>query len=176
MSEKAEFKIEKLDPKKHGREQFVCESPEFTAFLQKQARKEMQARASASYVLVQESNPSGIMGFYTLSQTSVELDKLPERLKKKLPHYDQVGATLLGRLARHQDWKGKKIGELLLIDALRRALRHSEGVGAVVVVTDPKDEKASEFYRRHGFLPLDESRMFLPMSEIVPCETSETDG
>ena len=153
----------------------MCESPELTAFLQKQARKEMQARASASYVLVQESEPGSILGFYTLSQTSVELDKLPERLKKKLPQYHQVGATLLGRLARHQDWKGKKIGELLLIDALRRSLRHSEGVGAVVVVTDPKDEKASEFYSRHGFLPLDEHRMFIPMSEIVPCETSVLD-
>jgi len=176
MSETTEFKIEKLDPKIHGRERFVCESPELTAFLQKQARKEMQARASACYVLVQGSDPSGIIGFYTLSQTSVELEHLPEKLKKKLPHYPQVGATLLGRLARHQDWKGKKIGELLLIDALRRSLRHSEGVGAVVVVTDPKDEKATEFYSRHGFLPLDERRMFIPMSEIVPCETSETDG
>ena len=56
------------------------------------------------------------------------------------------------------------------IDALRRCVRYSANVGAVVVVTDPKDEKARAFYASHGFAPLDERRMFMPMSALIERE------
>ena len=71
------FRIERLDPAKHRREAFGCESAPLTDFIQKRARKEMDARASACFVLVPESNPSRIAGYYTLTQTSIVLGKLP---------------------------------------------------------------------------------------------------
>lgn len=132
----------------------------------------MQARASACFVLVPEADPGRIAGYYTLSQTAVVVQQLPESLIKKLPRYPQLGATLIGRLARDIEWKGQQLGRLLLIDALRRCVRHSAEVGAVVVVTDPKDEKARKFYADHGFLALDEHRMFLPMSDLVEREAN----
>jgi predicted GNAT family N-acyltransferase len=97
---------------------------------------------------------------------------LPDSLMKRLPRYPQLGATLIGRLARDIEWKGQQAGRLLLIDALRRCVRHSAEVGAVVVVTDPKDDKARKFYGDHGLLALDERRMFLPMSELVEREAN----
>jgi predicted GNAT family N-acyltransferase len=166
VSESQGFRIEQLDASKHRREEFACESPELTEFLQKRARKEMQARASACFVLVPEADPGRVAGYYTLSQTAVVVQQLPEALAKKLPRYPKLGATLIGRLARDIAWKGQQVGRLLLIDALRRCERHSAEVGAVIVVTDPKDAKAREFYGEHGFLALDERRMFLPMSEL----------
>jgi ribosomal protein S18 acetylase RimI-like enzyme len=172
VSEPQQYGIELLDPSKHRRQEFACESPELTKFLQKRARKEMQARASACFVLVPEADPRRIAGYYTLSQAAVGVQQLPEALAKKLPLYPQLGATLIGRLARDIAWKGQQVGRLLLMDALRRCVRHSAEVGAVVVVTDPKDEKARKFYRDHGFLVLDERRMFLPMSELVECEAN----
>ncbi|HEU5069859.1 MAG TPA: GNAT family N-acetyltransferase [Verrucomicrobiae bacterium] len=172
MSEPQQYRLEQLDPSKHRREDFKCESSELTEFLQKRARKEMQARASACFVLVPEADPGRIAGYYTLSQTAVVVQQLPESLIKKLPRYPQLGATLIGRLARDIEWKGQQLGRLLLIDALRRCVRHSAEVGAVVVVTDPKDEKARKFYADHGFLALDEHRMFLPMSDLVEREAN----
>lgn len=172
MSEPQQYKIEQLDPGKHRREEFTCESPELTEFLRKRARKEMQARASACFVLVAESDPGRIVGYYSLSQTAVAMQQLPEALAKKLPRYPQLGATLIGRLARDHAWKGQQVGRLLLIDALRRCVHHSAEVGAVVVVTDPKDDKARQFYESHGFLALDERRMFIPMSELVEREAN----
>lgn len=172
MSEPQQYRIEQLDPSKHRREEFTCESPELTEFLRKRARKEMRARASACFVLVPEEDSGRIAGYYTLSQTAVVVQLLPDSLMKRLPRYPQLGATLIGRLARDIEWKGQQVGRLLLIDALRRCVRHSAEVGAVVVVTDPKDEKARKFYGDHGFLALDERRMFLPMSELVERETS----
>jgi hypothetical protein len=171
MSEPQRYRIEQFDPSKHRREEFTCESPELTEFLRKRARKEMQARASACFVLVPEADPGRIAGYYTLSQTAVVVQRLPDSLMKKLPRYPQLGATLIGRLARDIEWKGQ-VGRLLLIDALRRCVRHSAEVGAVVVVTDPKDEKARKSYGDHGFIALDERRMFVPMSDLVEREAN----
>jgi GNAT superfamily N-acetyltransferase len=166
------YLVEPLSAAKHRRNEFACESPELTEFLRTRARKEMQARASACFVLVAEADPGRIVGYYTLSQTAVVVGQLPEAVTKRLPRYPQLGATLIGRLARDLAWKGKDVGRLLLIDALRRCVRHSAEVGAVVVVTDPKDDKARTFYESHGFLALDERRMFIPMSELVEREAN----
>ena len=172
MSADIHFIVEALDPAKHRRAEFQCESPELTEFLRTRARKEMEARSSACYVLVTESDPGRIVGYYTLSQTSVDVTKLPAATAKRLPRYPQLGATLIGRLARNLAWKGQQVGRFLLIDALRRCVRYSAAVGAVVVVTDPKDEKARAFYTSHGFAPLDDRRMFIPMSALIEREKS----
>ncbi|HEY9249121.1 MAG TPA: GNAT family N-acetyltransferase [Rariglobus sp.] len=161
------FRIERLDPAKHRREAFRCESAPLTNFIQKRARKEMDARASACFVLVPESDPGRIAGYYTLTQTSIVLGKLPVELTKKLPRYPELGAPLIGRLARDLAWRGTGIGGMLLIEALRRCVRQSEEAGAIVVVTDPKDEKARAFYTAYGFQPLDDRRMFIPMNTVL---------
>lgn len=170
MSGAPQYRIEQLDTAKHRREAFRCESSELTQFLQKRARKEMDARASACFVLVGETDPGRIVGYYTLSQTSVSVQKLPVAVAKKLPRYPDLGATLIGRLARDFEWRGKAIGPLLLIDALRRSVRLAGEAGAVVVVTDPKDVKAQNFYQGFGFQPLDDHRLFIPMQDLIKRE------
>jgi predicted N-acetyltransferase YhbS len=164
MSGAPQYRIEQLDTAKHRREAFRCESSELTQFLQKRARKEMDARASACFVLVGETDPGRIVGYYTLSQTSVSV--------QKLPRYPDLGATLIGRLARDFEWRGKAIGPLLLIDALRRSVRLAGEAGAVVVVTDPKDAKAQNFYQGFGFQPLDVHRRFIPMQDLIKREAA----
>lgn len=166
------YRVEPLDAARHRRAEFQCEAAELTEFLRTRARKEMQARSSACFVLVEETDPGRIAGYYTLSQTSIDVSQLPESLVKRLPRYPRLGATLIGRLARDTAWKGKQVGRLLLIDALRRSLGHSSEIGAVAVVTDPKDDKARVFYASYGFLPLDEARMFIPMTELIAREAA----
>lgn len=172
MSGAPQYRIERLDPAKHRREAFQCESVELTEFIQKRARREMDARASACFVLVHENDPGSILGYYTLSQTSISPRGLPQAMARKLPRYPEIGATLIGRLARAIECRGKGIGPLLLIDALRRSVRLSAEAGAVVVVTDPKDTPARAFYETFGFRALDERRLFIPMSELAVREAS----
>ena len=81
------YLVEQLSAEQHRRNEFACESPELTEFLRTRARKEMQARASACFVLVAESDPGRIVGYYTLSQTSVVMEQLPEAMAKRLPRY-----------------------------------------------------------------------------------------
>jgi ribosomal protein S18 acetylase RimI-like enzyme len=166
MPGQPQFRVEILDPAVHRRDDFSCESPELTEFLRTRARKEAKSRASACFVIVPVADPGQIAGYYTLSATSIELAKLPAELSKRLPRYPQVPATLLGRLARDLSFKGQGIGNLLLVDALKRAHENSSVIGAVAVVVDPKGEKAAAFYRDFGFQPLEENKMFLLMKSV----------
>lgn len=167
MSNTPEYRIEALDPARHHREGFTCESQDLTEFLRKRARKEMEARASACFVLVPLSDPGRIAGFYTLSAAEVATADLPEALRKRMPRYHTLPATLLGRLARNEAFRGRGIGDRLMQDALARAFAGSAEVGSIAMITDPKDEHAAAFYRGFGFLPLTDNRLFLPMTEIV---------
>jgi hypothetical protein len=166
MADDVQFQIEVLDPKRHRREGFNCESAELTNFLKKQARREMEAKSSVCFVLTPVDCAGKIAGFYTLSAASLILSELPDRFTKKLPRYPQVPATLLGRLARDLAFKGSGIGPLLLRDAMARGLLHSVEIGSAFLLVDAKDARAAAFYARFGFLSLDESRMFLPMDEV----------
>ncbi|HXT41210.1 MAG TPA: GNAT family N-acetyltransferase [Candidatus Angelobacter sp.] len=166
MAGQPQFRIEILDPAIHRREEFSCESPELTEFLRTRARKEAKARASACFVIVPVADPGRVAGFYTLSATTVELEKLPPELARKLPKYPRMPATLLGRLARALEFKGQGLGDLLMVDALKRAYENSSVIGSVAVVVDPKNENAAKFYSTFGFHPLDGQKMFLPMKAI----------
>lgn len=116
------------------------------------------------------SEDDRLAGFYTLTQDNIASEDLPPELIKQLnlPRYEQIGASLLGRLARDLTYKGKGIGELLLIDALKRSLVMSRQIASAAVIVDAKDEKAHKFYQDFGFIPFRESqkRLFLPMVTI----------
>jgi len=79
-----------------------------------------------------------------------------------------VPATLIGRLAVDLRYRGQKLGEFLLIDALRRSHEASKLVASMAVIVDSKDDQATALYRKYGFLAfLDEPRrLFLTMKTI----------
>ena len=118
------------------------------------------------------SEDDGLAGFYTLTQDNIASEDLPPELIKRLnlprPRYERIGASLLGRLARDLAYKGQGVGELLLIDALKRSLAMSRQIASAAVVVDAKDDKAHKFYQDFGFIPFPESqkRLFLPMITI----------
>jgi GNAT superfamily N-acetyltransferase len=167
MSGAIEYQIEALDAGRHERGGFVCESPELTEFLHKRARKEMEARISACFVIVPLSEPCRIAGFYTLSAAEIATTDLPVELAKKLPRYPAMPATLLGRLARDESFRGQGLGDRLMQDAFARTAAASFEVGSVAMITDPKDERAARFYKEFGFRPLAGQRLFLTMTEII---------
>jgi predicted N-acetyltransferase YhbS len=135
-------------------------------FLRTRAQKEAKSRTSACFVIVPVDDLGRIAGFYTLSATTIELEKLPPEFARKLPPYPRVPATLLGRLARALTFKGQGIGDLLTVDALKRAYENSSVIESVAVVVDRKDEHAAKFYGTFGFQPLDGQKMFLPMKAV----------
>lgn len=143
--------VEHLDTSRHDREGFDCGSEALNTYLQKQARKEMERRSAATYVLVDEANPSEIIGYYSLSSASVLLDSIPAELAKQLGRQPSVPTTLMGRLAIATKHQGKGLGSDLLWDALKRSEEKSRDIGSVAVIVDAKDEKAAVFYEKFGF-------------------------
>jgi predicted GNAT family N-acyltransferase len=133
-----------------------------------QATQDIARRACIVYVLT--SDDGRLVGYYTLTQDSIDAEDIPTELIKQLnlPRYERIGATLLGRLARDLTCKGQDIGELLLVDALGRALEMSRDIASAAVVVDAKDDKAHKFYQDFGFIPFPDSkkRLFLPMVTI----------
>jgi len=120
------------------------------------------------YVLLAENR---IAGYYTLSADNIDARDLHEGIVSQLnlPRYPYIGATLIGRLARDLVYKGHGVGELLLIDALKKSLSMSRDIASAAVVVDAKDEKAHRFYAEFGFIPFPDSqkkRLFLPMATI----------
>lgn len=90
-----------------------------------------EKRADAPFVLI-EPPAARVLSYYTLSASLVDARELPDTLAKKLPRYPQLPVTLLGRLAVDQSVKGRGLGELLLIDALRRSLEAAANIAAIV--------------------------------------------
>ncbi len=162
------FRFEPLDKKKHNRAAFSCGHERLNVYLKEQANQEIKKRVTAVYVLTPDGRT--IAGYYTLSQYSIDAGELPPETIQKLhvPKYDKLPATLLGRLARSQAFKGTGVGELLIMGALKRALDHSKNIASLAVVVDAKDEKARAFYRSYGFIDLPDhpNRLFLPMGSI----------
>ena len=119
-------------------------------------------------VFVLTSDGKSIVGFYTLSQYAIELDVIPEKIARRLPKYRHDPATLLGRLAVSAAFRGQGLGELLLLDALKRSLQGSRQLASVAVIVDAKDDSAVGFYKKYGFLALPKvaNRLFLPMATI----------
>jgi len=100
-----------------------------------------------------------VIGYFTLSATSVDLSALPEDLRRRSGKYPVVPGVLVGRLAVDQTLRGAGIGGALLADALRRALR--TGVGVKLVVVDALNDGAVRFYEHYGFRRFDDTPMRL---------------
>jgi hypothetical protein len=158
------FLVEPLDPAKHRRDEFDCGVAPLDDFLRLRARKEMEQGTSACFVLVPESQPATIAGYYTLSAAVIVRTALPETILKTLPRYREFPATLLGRLARDLRFRGAGVGDRLVVSALHRAVEASQEVASWAIVTDPKDGKARAFYASFGFRDLTLTRQFLPMT------------
>ncbi len=160
-----QYRIEPLGDQ-HNRTDFSCGVEALDRYLQKQAGQDASKHVAAVFVITPDAGT--IAGFYTLSAHVISLSDLPDNVAKKLPRYPNVPATLLGRLAVSKNFRGRNIGELLLLDAFRRVLASTREVASAVVAVDAKDERAREFYLRHDFIPLPShpNRLFYPVKAI----------
>jgi ribosomal protein S18 acetylase RimI-like enzyme len=160
-----QYRIEPLGDH-HNRAAFSCGVEALDRYLQKQAGQDASKHVAAVFVITLDGE--NIAGFYTLSAHVISLTDLPENVAKKLPRYPNVPATLLGRLAVSKSFRGRNIGQLLLLDAFKRVLANTREVASAVVAVDAKNESAREFYLRHDFIPLpsNSNRLFYPVKTI----------
>ena len=156
------LRIERFDKSRHRRDLFDCGVPALNAFLRTKLNQHARRDLTVGYVL---AAPDGrITGYFTLSagRLSVSITPQGQGYPARLP----LPTTLLGRLAVDRDFRGRGLGELLLVEALRIAVRMSELVASAAIEVDAKDPEAQRFYAKYGFKGLadDELHMYLPMT------------
>jgi len=159
-----------LEPlaKQHDRARFDCGVESLDLYLKTQASQDMRRKANAVFVLAPRDMPSRIAGYFTLCAYGLSPGAIPETVRKLIPRYPMVSATLLGRLAVDLQFQGQGLGAILLAKALSNAYESSAQVGSSMVVVDALNEQAARFYARHGFIQLPESmRLILPMQTIA---------
>ena len=137
-----------LDKKGHNRKDFDCGVDALNNYLRMMANQQSTRDNTRTFVLEDVKNPTHIIGYYTLTMTTINLDSLPNPLQKK--HTNSHSAGLIARLAVDKRYFKRGYGEWLLIDALRKLLLASESVAFPLVVVDSK-EGAIQFYKKFGF-------------------------
>lgn len=151
--------------KNHNRKNFSCGIDELDNYLKQYANQDIKKRLAVCYVIADKDND--VIGYYTLSSNSIGLSDIPEDLSKSLK-YEEIPVIIIGRLAVHHDYQGNKLGQTLLIDALKRIVEISALVGNHAVIVDPINDNADKFYAKLGFVRLKSSRrMFLPLKTII---------
>jgi len=161
------MKISLLKQGFHNRDSFSCGLEELDNYLKTYALQDVKRNLTKAFVLEGKS-PEEIAGYYTLSPLSFSKNEIKSDESKKLPRYP-IPAILLGRLAVGLNYQKQGFGSALLMDALLRVYQVSEeSFGIYAVVVDAKNDKASSFYKRFGFIPFLDmpNRLFLPIETI----------
>ena len=117
--------------------------------------------------VIADPDTDRISGFVALCASQIGRGYLPKAQQRNQP--DPVPVVFLGQLAVDKDFQSKGYATSLIVFALRSALRASEEIGCVGVVTHPLDDVVHGFYRRWGFenLAFDPKRaMIVRMSEL----------
>jgi GNAT superfamily N-acetyltransferase len=142
--------VEQLKPKRHNRDGFMCGEHTLDVYLRQQAAQHHRDGISTTHVLVDDTKPVCILGYYSLSAAQLLLTDLQEADRKHLPNYP-VPAIRMGRLAVSANEQGNGHGDYLLAHAVARCLGLREQLGVRVLLVDALHEKAARFYHAYGF-------------------------
>ena len=149
----------------HDRPGFDCGNPQLNDWLCKVARQHQDKGLSKTFVAVLETAPETICGYYALTLSEIDGRQLPPPWRRKLPR--RIPGVRLGRLAVARQHHGKKLGELLLMDALARAELVYREAGGIGLFVDAIDADAAGYYRRFGFQPAPDNPLLLFLPAVM---------
>ena len=159
----------------HDRAGFDCGSDDLNEYLRRYARQNHDRSHTKTYVAVPITEPSRILGYYSITPASVDFDTVSENLTRRFPRYP-LPVFLLARLAVHRNLQRQGIGSELFLAAGLRCLRAADEVGGLALFIEAKDEPAASWYRRLGAItPLDsEFRLIMPLATIARAVEART--
>ena len=160
--------------REHDRKAFKSGVEKLDNYLHDRAVGDNEKNLSRVFVLTLKEKPNTIVGYYSLSALQIPVDRLPEKLRKKVS-YKMLGTTLLGKLAVAEAWQRDKcklrLGEHLLLHAMLTSWTAAQSVASWALVVDVlAGEKGDPtgFYAKKGFIAFEDnpSRLFLPIATI----------
>lgn len=153
--------------KQHDRKTFDCDEASLNLYLTRYANQDIRRRVNRVFVASPPTEPQRVIGYYSVSASSLATADTPEKFRHRLPSYP-LPVALLGRLAVDKPHQGRGLGEILIADALQRIALASQVMAVYAVVVDALNDKAANFYRQYGFiqLPSQPLKLFLPMDAV----------
>ena len=147
----------------HDREGFDCGEESLNAFLKQHARRNADQGFSVTYVLTEDDSHE-ILAYYTIASGEFDCDLLPAKGRKGTPRH-AVPVIRLCRLATDMTRRGKGLGEIMMMDVLRRAVMLSGQIGVHAIEVDALSDAARRYYLKYGFQSLqdDLNHLYLPI-------------
>ena len=152
----------------HDRTAFDCGDDTLNEYLRRYARQNHEAGGAKTFVAASSSEPTRVLGYYTIGPGAIEFVRVPADLTRRLGRHD-VPVFRLGRLAVDRAAQGRGLGGDLLLAAGERALAVAAEVGGVALAIDAKSAEAARWYTRFGAKTLlDEPlKLILPLSVVA---------
>lgn len=147
---------------------FDCGVATLNDWLKRRAVENNRTGASRTYVVCEGQE---VIAYYCLSTGAVDHDISPSQLRRNMP--DPIPVVVLGRLAVDQRYQNRKLGHVLLKDAILRSLQIAEIAGAVALLVHSISEEARRFYLSAGFveLPSQPKTLYLLMRTVRQTDT-----
>ena len=140
------------------RSQFDCGRESLNVWFKRHALNNHVSGASRVSVL---GLGDDIVGYVSLSAGQIERAYLPKSRQRNQP--DPLPVTLLGQVAVDCRFQGQGHASSLILFALTTALKASEVIGSIGVITHPLDDDLRTLYAKWGFedLPFDPHRAMI---------------
>lgn len=152
--------------------EFDCGNVQLNEYLRRYARANQRRMFGVTYVAVCCSfDPCKVIGYFTLANTSIPRQGLPESFLKGTPKYQGLPAFLLARIAVDLKFQKRQIGELLLSRCFECCLTVTKVSAARYVIAHVKPS-AITWYERFNFVhieggePDEQVKMFVDL-EVV---------
>jgi GNAT superfamily N-acetyltransferase len=148
----------------HDLSQFDCGEPALDDWLRRRALHNEESGASRTYVVCAGQQ---VVGYYALAVGAVAHAEAPGRVRRNMP--DPVPVMIIGRLAVHKNYQGRRIGPALLRDAVLRTLQAADIAGIRAILVHAISEPARRFYENCGFIasPMDPMTLMITVAEAV---------
>lgn len=164
------IQIEPLDHT-HDRGVFYCGVDFIDNYIAKRSLKDHE-RYKARVYIARAGDNEPVIGFYTLSLTSIRPDEAStEDAHAKFGKW-AIPLVYLGQIGVHGEYRGQKvIGPALMLHAFERTLQIAEMAGTFGLSLDAIDEKRAQWYESIGFTRFDVEedgriKMLCPLTTI----------
>lgn len=157
-----------IDDDTVNRGNFDCGVPKLNDYLKKYAKQNDKRGIAKTFVAISEGENKDVAGYYSVGMAEIKRESLPAIYRRGIPRYP-VPAMRLSRLAVALAIQGRGLGEELLMQCFRKAVRLSSEVGIFAVIVDAKNQPVKEFYWKYGFIPFEDNELslFIPISTIT---------
>ncbi len=161
--------LEPLGPE-HDLSGFDCGEDTLNVWLARHALKNQSRNNTRTFVLpTVEKCGRKVVAFYSLVVATIAHVDAIQPIKEGASPKHPIPVILLARLGVSKEYKGQKIGQALLKDALLRAFSISQQVGVRAVLVHAKAGSAPFYEKFAGFepSPTDPHHLLLPIQDIA---------